>query len=277
MNIDKSQLTSMSGRQKATIGVVVLVVIVIIWQMMGLMGGGDSGSPQATSGNSKTNGAGSQSPQSSGPQMAQLPQQKMTQEQQSALIKLQQQTQERYIVTLNELQMLKLSQALAETNKDIATAKLATVKAQKDIVDLLTKPAPKEDTAENYAGGLSYPGTLSAPVSREMQQQTTGLAPGQVPNIPAMPAGSTQAQAAAAPAAAPAAPAAPAPANYIAISVSQLLNKWSAVIGYQGKLYNVFVGDVLPPDGSTVIAIDKYSVVLEKDGAQRKVSLVPII
>jgi hypothetical protein len=36
-------------------------------------------------------------------------------------------------------------------------------------------------------------------------------------------------------------------------------------------------GDVLPPDGSVVISIDKAGIILERNGIRRKISMVPII
>lgn len=73
------------------------------------------------------------------------------------------------------------------------------------------------------------------------------------------------------------APAAPVQVTYTVISVSKLQNRWNAVIGYQGNLFHVQVGDVLPSDQSVVQEIDGNGVVLEKDGVTKKLSLVPII
>lgn len=65
--------------------------------------------------------------------------------------------------------------------------------------------------------------------------------------------------------------------TYNVVSVSQLQYRWGAVLSYRGALYNVHVGDILPPDGSMVVAIGKDSVTLQKDGVRKKVSLVSII
>lgn len=65
--------------------------------------------------------------------------------------------------------------------------------------------------------------------------------------------------------------------RYTVVSVSQLQYRWSAVMGYKGSLFNVHVGDVLPPDGSKVIAIGNTGVTIQKNGARKKVSLVPAI
>jgi type IV pilus biogenesis protein PilP len=69
----------------------------------------------------------------------------------------------------------------------------------------------------------------------------------------------------------------PAPVSYVVISVSMQMNRWTAVLGYQGKLYNVSVGDVLPMDGWSVQSISREGVILKKDNDTRKISLVPAI
>jgi type IV pilus biogenesis protein PilP len=65
--------------------------------------------------------------------------------------------------------------------------------------------------------------------------------------------------------------------RYTVVSVSQIQYQWSAVMGYKGSLFSVHVGDVLPPDGSKVIAISNTGVTLQKNGTRKKVSLVPAI
>lgn len=268
MNLDKTQLTNMTSRQKAIAGGVLLVVIIIIWQLASLFKGGGSNPPAVA--NAKINKAGMAANANGAPgapntpQPGQISQPAMSVQQQNDLVKLQQETQEKYVSALNELQMLKLTQQIADTNKDIAKAKLDTVTAEKGIIDLLTKPAAPVETSASFAPGLVTPG---AGGNLTMQQPGSG----QAGSTQLGPPGMSQH-----PTALSVTPP-PAPVNYIVISVSELLNKWSAVLGYQGNLYSVFIGDVLPPDQSTVVAIDKYSVILEKDGIQRKLSLVPII
>jgi hypothetical protein len=262
MTLDKTQLTNMTTRQKATAGIVVLIILIIVWQIVGLFGGDKNATPPTittpppTSLPSKTpsnandtgakNGSGMSAPQAQSaiPQPAQVNQQQMSSQQQDELIRLQQETQQKYVAALNELQMLKLSQQIAETNKSIAAAKLATVTAEKGIVDLLTTPAAPVETSASYSPGLISPGSnapSSVPTANNASQHPTAAV------------------------------------NYVVISVSKLLNKWSAVLGNQGKLYSIFVGDVLPADGSSVISIDRNGVILEKDGVRSKLSLVPII
>ena len=116
------------------------------------------------------------------------------------------------------------------------TAKLDTVTSEKKVVDLLAPPVPVA-TAATYAQGLEgIDGHKSTTTTSSPQTE----------------------------------------ANYTVISVSQLQSKWGAVLGYQGSLYNVSLGDVLP-DKSIVLHIDKSGVILEKDSVRKKISLVPII
>src|SRR5438105_8732767 len=81
------------------------------------------------------------------------------------LLKLQQETQAKYIAALNELQMLKIQREIAETNQAIVKAKLETVTDQKNIINLLSPAAPLV-TSKTYAAGLSGqqpPGQIPAP------------------------------------------------------------------------------------------------------------------
>lgn len=243
----------MTTRQKAITGVILLVVIIVIWQIMGLFGG-ETAPPPPPSAKSAMLAAGPQgmhaqgagpiiSPQQMRPQPAPLQKQTAMSEREIELLKLQQETQTKYLSALNELQMLKVERELAETTQAIAVAKLATITAQKNIVDLLVPPAPAI-TAETYAKGLA--GRAVAPAAQMVEQV-------------------------------PAAPVQPTEVTYTVISVSQLQYKWNAVLGYKGNLYNVSIGDVLPPDGSKILSIDRTGVLLDKNGAKKKISLVPII
>ncbi len=58
------------------------------------------------------------------------------------------------------------------------------------------------------------------------------------------------------------------------MSVSMQLQHWTAVVGYNGKLYTVGVGDVLPPDGSVVSSINKSAVTLKKEGKEERLTIV---
>jgi hypothetical protein len=154
----------------------------------------------------------------------------------------QQMSEQKYIGKINDLEDLKIQRAIAETNQAIATAKLATVTAEKNISDLLTKPVMPEVPAGTYANKLANPGMQG--------ENAVGLPP----------FGSPQQV-----------------VQYTVISVSMQLGRWNAVIGSQGKLYNVIVGDVLTPDNSVVVSINKNGVMLRKNGQVRKVSIMSSI
>ncbi len=247
MRSDKTQTTNMNTRQKVTAAILVIVVIVIVWQVIGLFRGGKSApaaiTPAATT--AKTPMAHAPTPQNATPQPAQLaaPQPVMS-EREMQLMRLQEETQAKYVAALNELQMLKVAKEIAETNQAISKAKLETVTAEKGIVNLLSPQVPVGPA--DYARGLVNPVTSGNVVRPGTTTTTT----------------TTQT---------------PAQVNYTVISVSQLQYKWSAVLGYQGRLYSVSTGDILPADGSKVVSIDRTGVVLEKEGDKKKISLVPII
>ncbi|VVC76883.1 hypothetical protein AQUSIP_22100 [Aquicella siphonis] len=239
MTSDKMQaLASMTTRQKVIAGVVVVVVLILVWQLKGLFGGGGGPAKPAaapkTMTATKPGGADmamapGAAPAPMTPKPAEIPQAQPMSEREAEIMKLQQETQAKYLEALNELQMLKLSRDIAITNKDISSAKLAKVVSEKKIVDLLTPPAPPS----------------SSEVMTKNVQPISSLGDQEV--------------------------------KYSVVSVSQLQYRWSAVLGYKGSLFNVNVGDVLPPDGSTVESIGRDGVTLNKDGVKKKVSLVPTI
>ncbi len=261
---DKTQvLSNMTTRQKVTAGVVVVVVLIVIWQVIGLFGGGSNKAVAVTPAPdaNKTMTAKAAAPsmmsaanpstatpaaasemQPQQPQAAQLSSSTTgLTDREAALIKMQEETQAKYIAALNELQMLKVARDIAEANQAIMDAKLATVASEKKIVDMLSpQPATPATYAQNIEAGVGPP--PQAP-------------PVQGPNAPVPPV----------------------TASYTVISISELQHRWNAVLGYQGNLYNVHVGDVLPPDNSKVVGIDKAGVILERDGIRKRVTLVPII
>lgn len=246
MRSDKSD-TPGSSRQKLIIGGLILVIIIIIWQVMGLFGGkSEAPAPEAKPSTSPAMANTPPNPQQSKPAPAELAQaqpQTPPSPAEIELRRLQQETQAKYLAALNELQMLKVAREIAEANQAIMTAKLATVTAEKNIVNLLV-PQQTQLSAQDYAKGLVTPGS-GAPTTTQSSQ------PASAPLLQEV--------------------------KYSVISVSLLQYRWSAVLGYQGNLYNVHVGDILPPDGSTVVAISKTGVVLERNGVKKKVSLVPAI
>lgn len=257
MRSDKTSATSgMTVRQKAIAVVFALILIVLIWQVWGLMrGSGGGAAPTITPATGTTKppltamapggptGMAMAPPAAAMPQPAQLTKEQQPMSQRELeLLQMQQQSEAKYIATLNELQLLKLSRDLAETSQAISAAKLATVTNEKKILDLLKPTPPLIPPPGAYSHTLVNP----APVSS---------APPPPPVVqPAQPE-----------------------VAYSVISVANLQSRWSAVIGYQGTLFHVYIGDVLPPDASKVVSIDRSGLVLEKNGVKRKISLVPII
>lgn len=65
--------------------------------------------------------------------------------------------------------------------------------------------------------------------------------------------------------------------TYQVVSVSEVQNRWTAVVSNSNLLYSVTVGDTLPTDGSRVVAIDRSGVTMVLHGVSTKYSLVPII
>lgn len=262
----KEKFSQITSRQKAIMGAMVVVVLIIVWQVTGLFGGGKStptpvaikpvSTMQATSSSpSAANNRSATSP-SQGPEAASsLPAEHVVAPRQATVLnepqfmKLQKMTEEKYIGKLNELEELKIQRQIAETNQAIAAAKLATVSAEKDISDLLTKPAPVLVPPSAYANQLVAP-TVTGQEVVNVNNGTT-MPPPPIKEEPVI--------------------------DYSLISVSMQLNRWSAVLGYQGKLYSVNVGDTLQPDGSVVTSINKNSVILKKDDKTRKVNIVSSI
>jgi type IV pilus biogenesis protein PilP len=256
-------------KQKLMAVGVVVILLIVIWQVVDLFGGGSGESPPApiqngatkpptqmtatmpgTPANPSAPAVGGQAPTGVGQPPAIIqPQPAPIQREQTLsgtdLLRNQQEEQKKYLASVNELQMLKLQRDIAETNQGIAAAKLATATTEQNINNLLTKPMPAPVPVGEYAN------RLAAPTAAGMPSGVPGTAP--PPEVPAN------------------------EAAYIVISVSMQLNRWTAVLGYQGKLYNVMIGDVLPVDGWTVASITKEGVILKKDDVKRKISLVPVI
>lgn len=233
---------ALSGlRQQITVGVLILVLAMIIWQMIGLLS--SSGSSAATTPLLNTNKNAHQA--STMPQPvdspASLPQAHLTAkvgESDANLIKMQRDTQEKYLAALNELQVLKVNRDIAVTNQAIMTARLAAVTAEKKMTDILSPPEPTpQDYAQNLVNPVAGKSEPTAPTEVSVPEVIT----------------------------------------YTVVSVSLLQNQWGAVIGSKGNLYSVKVGDILPPDRSKVIGIDKGGVVLLKDGERLRISMVPVI
>lgn len=160
------------------------------------------------------------------------------------LMKMQQETENKYIAALEQLQLLLVEKDIANANKDIAAAnksfvisKKDTLMAQKMIVDTLTPPKP-----------VFRPVVDSAPV------RTNNAPP------PKSPVANS------------------APDTYSVVSVSYTRGKWVAVLATTaGKLYSVSVGDMLLDDGSKVLSIGRSGVTLDNKGTERKLPMVSVI
>jgi hypothetical protein len=156
--------------------------------------------------------------------------------------------QKAYLDSLNQLQLLKLKRDIAETNQAIATARLATETANKSMSDLLTTPAAPAVPAANYLNNLGTPpGGPPGQGAQLITEPDSQIKPPPVAETP-----------------------------YVVISVSMQFERWTAVLGYQNKLYSISVGDTLE-DGSTVASINRTGVVIVKDGKRRKLNIISSI
>lgn len=270
--------SSMTSKQKIMAALLVLILLFVLWEVAGLFGGSAAPATQTiTPVNNAAKPAGqmgASSPNSAGPAQNNMPAnnpnnpaamnqaqpqvqpqlRETTVSMDSRLLDMQKETQQKYIDQLNQLQNLKVQREIAETNQAIANARLATVTAEKNASDLLTKPAapiPQQVPVSAYTSTLVNPTPTGVNV--------TG-APSEAP-----PAASTTTTVVSTPAELP----------YVVISVSMQLGRWYAVLGYQGKIFNVTVGDTLPVDGAIVGSINKNGVtLLLKNGKRKRISIL---
>lgn len=245
---DNTNTSAMQTKQKVMIAVTVIIFIIIGWQLKGMLFGSQAPVAASPIKTAATTTAQPVSPAASAPppggmKEAPLPARSATMtEGEKSLLALQMQTEAKYIAAMNELQLLRVQSEIAKSSKDIAQNRLDAVTAQKQTLQLLSAP---QATAATYAQGLS--GEL--PISQG------GLSTNAPP-----PVVSQHPQAA-----------------YVVVSVSQLQHRWTAVLGYQGQLYNVRIGDILTPDAAKVIEIDRHGVTLERGGHRQRISLVSLI
>lgn len=260
-------------KQMAKIGVLVVVVLLILYEVMGMFGGGSKAptpTPASAAAASKMTAAApsvaapapTAMTSAAPPSEPQVPSgqpeavgngapQSSSGGANAELLKLQKDTEAKYLTAVNELQMLKVQQAIAETNQAIAIAKLATVTSEKNITDVLTKPSAAS-AESSYANSLVNP-----------------VASGQ--GLPNMSSGATIG-----PPKAPPPPVAAPDAQYILLSVSQQQGKWTAVMGLNNKLFTANIGDVLS-DTSIVKGINKDGVTLERNKTLRVVHMSSMI
>lgn len=251
--MSNGRFSGMTTRQKVIAVAFVIIVIVIVWQVMGLFGGSKP-SPTAIVATTTTQatmttarpGTAPSAPANPAPDQAVLHQMPVSMDNQ--IVEAQKEVAQKYIDQLNQLQMLKVQREIADTNQAIATARLATVTAEKSISDLLTTP-----TAPPPAIPVP-PGAYATPLVNPTPSGQTVVATQEVPPPPV-----------------------PSESNYSVISVAMQFGKWNAVLGYEGKLYSVGIGDILPTDGSVVASINKNGVTLVKDGKRKRIGIVASI
>lgn len=113
------------------------------------------------------------SPKPGVPKNADMIHERPMSERERQLLSLQQATQAKYIESTNQLSLLKLMLEIEKTNEGISAAKLAIIKNQKELVDLLAPPEKKEATAStaNYARGLDAGMGPSEGVQQAQRQQ----------------------------------------------------------------------------------------------------------
>ncbi len=257
--------------QKRTIIIVLLIVVVgvVLWQVIGLFGSSapeqefvdnqqaaiqDSNKQPSPTQGAQPGVAGSNPALSNAQTKPVVPasttQVAVTDEltMNGKLLKAQKEYEDKYIEQVNKLQQLKLQREIEEMNKAIAVSRLDRAKAEKSESDLLTTPtapAPEVVPVGAYSNPLVNPVTSGSAVVTATTPAPINSPPN--PEIAEVP--------------------------YVVISVMMQLGRWSAVVGYQGKLFNVAVGDVLPIDGSVVASINGNGVTLTKEGKSKKITI----
>lgn len=245
----------MDNKAMIKIGAAVAVGAVVIWLGVGMLGGSDQSSQVAAKPQTRPNPeipkqaqiiqTPAASPAAPAAPAATISVSKapMTQAE-IDLMQMQQATQTKYIAALEQLQMLLVQKDIAAANKDIANADRDVLKAkresilnQKSILDML---APPKTASVDGGGGKN---------ASNNNNNGGGLG------------GTALSQ-----------------NDFTVVSVSNTRGKWYAVLSTtDGKLYSVSIGDTLASDGSTVKAIDRSGVTLDKSGISRKINMASII
>jgi len=255
---DSPGFAALPPRQKVIVVIFLTIAIFVVWELIGLFRGGKDKSSMISPAPSAV-AAQAPVPKSALPKSPPPPVQQMsgpaphgfmsphlapqqshpevdTTPPASIVLVQQEQVQSKYVTALNELQMLKIQKEIAETSQAIVAAKLATATAEKSISDLVAE-------AENPVTTNSHtppPGASSTTI------MPPGLPPGVGPD---------------------------APGSYSVQSVTMEQDQWHAVVKFKDKLYDVSVGDQLPPDKSLVKAIDQRGVTLDTAGAEQRIPL----
>lgn len=237
-----------ANRQKIIIGGIVVGLIVVLWQIKGMFGGGSKpavpppqSAPQVQQMQARPVAPGQPAQplaanpnqpvvSSAQPQISEAPVPKEV----TGILMTQQQMQQHYLESLNELQMLRLQRELIELKGAIASAELAKATTEKNLQDLLNPPPPPPPPPHmNPYLNNAPPGPGAAVEVESIWSQYRVLS-----------------------------------------VVSNEAATWSAVIGFRDKTFVVNVGDVLPPDGSRVISINKQGVTIENDGKTKQIEII---
>lgn len=270
MSPEKEPKASKSSKQKIILGIIVLIVLGVAWQMLGLKGGSESTitpSPTAPgakpmTGASPSGGMAANTPGMQGQTAAQT-QELATPKASSIpvnmeLLKLQQQTQADYLASINKLQMLKIQREIDETKTAIANAELNRMTAEKNIADLITSkegmggggemgPIGAGGSPTGPTGGFNPLGMPQTTTTTTTTPATVGIPANRMPKEAPL-------------------------TTYSLMSVAYQGNRWNAVIG-EGKIYKtVTVGDTLD-DGSVVTSINRQEVILKRDNKPRTLTL----
>jgi hypothetical protein len=252
MSPEKPTKNAGNQKQKIMIGVIIVIMAFVGYELFG-SGGGSAPTPSTTTvaGNKPMGGSPSMSGTGMPSAQAVTPPPEMVQPKPAAvpvnneILKLQQQTQADYLVSVNKLYMLKIQRDIDETKTAIANAELSRMTAEKSIADLITSKENSGSSDMGPIGGMpsspfGNPPAASGPSSSNTSPASImgGTPPPSivvqaVPQVPLVP--------------------------YKVLSVAYQGHKWSAVLGLEGKTMTVTVGDLLE-DGSTVYAISRNKV-----------------
>jgi hypothetical protein len=243
----QNQIKMPNQKQKIMLVVTVVIIIFVAWQVYGLFGGGGGeAEAPATTANKAAAGqpaaGGTPASQAAAGAPAEIPQPKQAPVQANTeLLKIQQDTQAKYVSALNELQMLKVQKEIAETKQAITSSILANATAEKSITDLLT--VQQIPTQNQFSSAPSAPAAMPTGGMSSSDQPVKPMT-SMFMEVP-----------------------------YTIVSVTFKNERWNAVLMYQEKYYHVSVGDVLPADNTTVTAINKNGVTLTnmKDRSIRKI------
>lgn len=167
-------------------------------------------------------------------------------EQEIKMMQAQKINDQKYLDQINQLKFLQIELSIAGANKEITKAREDTIASQVKMNEMLKSAQPKTASYTDSLTGL--PG--AAPADTNAAPPTS--------SSPGTTASSTT-------------------EDYTVVSVTNLQGRWMAVVGLNGKLYNVAVGDTVGSDGATVISIDKSGVTLEKKDKKTKVNMNSVI